>query len=118
MTKKGTCPLTTGQIVDEYFIENRTRLLELAAFLERIDRSADGGDARGDFRMTRSIRRFISFLIDPWTKWIRFSSFSANLPQTLEKNSTSRVQAAHGIRRRRWRNVLHRNARAHGLAHD
>jgi hypothetical protein len=52
MTTEGTCPLTTSQIVDEYFIENRTRLLELAAFLERIDRSADGGDARGDFRMT------------------------------------------------------------------
>ena len=51
MTKKGTCPLTTRQIIDEYFIENRTRLLELAAFLERIDRSADGGDPRGDFRM-------------------------------------------------------------------
>jgi hypothetical protein len=52
MRKKRTCPLTTGQIIDEYFIENRTRLLELAAFLERIDRSADSGDARGDFRMT------------------------------------------------------------------
>lgn len=51
MTKKGTCPLTTAQIIDEYFIENRTRLLELAAFLERIDRSADGAPAHGDFRM-------------------------------------------------------------------
>jgi len=48
---KGTCPLTTGQIIDEYFIENRTRLLELAAFLERLDRSADGVDATSDFRM-------------------------------------------------------------------
>ena len=48
---KGTCPLTTGQIIDEYFIENRTRLLELAAFLERLDRSADGTDAGADFRM-------------------------------------------------------------------
>jgi len=51
MTKKGTCPLTTRQIIDEYFIENRTRLLELAAFLERIDRSVDGADAQEDFRM-------------------------------------------------------------------
>jgi hypothetical protein len=49
---QGTCPLTTRQIIDEYFIENRTRLLELAAFLERMDRSADGLDARVDFRMT------------------------------------------------------------------
>jgi hypothetical protein len=51
MTKKGTCPLKASQIMDEYFIENRTRLLELAAFLERLDRSADRADARGDFRM-------------------------------------------------------------------
>ena len=51
MTKNGTCPLKASQIVDEYFIENRTRLLELAAFLERLDRSADGADARRDFRM-------------------------------------------------------------------
>lgn len=49
--QKGTCPLTTGQIIDEYFIENRTRLLELAAFLERLDRSADGTDPGADFRM-------------------------------------------------------------------
>ncbi len=48
---KRTCPLTTGQIIDEYFIENRTRLLELAAFLERLDRSADGADAGADFRI-------------------------------------------------------------------
>ena|SRR5256885_15906145 len=52
MTKQRTCPLTAGQIIDEYFIENRTRLLEVAAFLERIDRSANGGDAHEDFRMT------------------------------------------------------------------
>ena len=51
MMTKGTCPLTTGQIIDEYFIENRTRLLELAAFLERLNRSADGADATADFRM-------------------------------------------------------------------
>jgi hypothetical protein len=48
---KGTCPLTTGQIIDEYFIENRTRLLEVTAFLERLERSADGVDAAADFRM-------------------------------------------------------------------
>ena len=31
-------PLSGTQIVDEYFIENRTRLLEIAAFLDRLDR--------------------------------------------------------------------------------
>lgn len=38
------------EIVDEYFIENRTRLLEIAAFLDRLDR-ADAGYAAQDFRM-------------------------------------------------------------------
>jgi hypothetical protein len=37
-------------MVDEYFIENRTRLLEIAAFLDRVDR-ADPTLAGGDFRL-------------------------------------------------------------------
>jgi hypothetical protein len=30
-------PLSPKEVVDEYFIENRTRLLEIAAFLDRRD---------------------------------------------------------------------------------
>jgi len=37
-------------LVDEYFIENRTRLLEIAAFLDRIDRY-DSTLADRDFRL-------------------------------------------------------------------
>ena len=43
-------PLTGTEIVDEYFIENRTRLLEIAAFLDRVER-ADPSVAARDFRM-------------------------------------------------------------------
>jgi hypothetical protein len=43
-------PLTARELVDEYFIENRTRLLEIAAFLDRVDR-ADPAYAAQDFRM-------------------------------------------------------------------
>ena len=43
-------PLTPTQIVDEYFIENRNRLIEIAAFLDRLDR-ADPTVAESDFRM-------------------------------------------------------------------
>jgi hypothetical protein len=43
-------PLTATEIVDEYFIENRTRLLEIAAFLDRLDRAEPARAAR-DFRM-------------------------------------------------------------------
>jgi hypothetical protein len=43
-------PLTATQVVDEYFIENRTRLLEIAAFLDRLER-VDPDWATRDFRM-------------------------------------------------------------------
>jgi hypothetical protein len=43
-------PLTATQLVDEYFIENRNRLIEIAAFLDRLDR-ADATVAERDFRM-------------------------------------------------------------------
>lgn len=41
-------PLTAREIVDEYFIEHRTRLLDIAAFLDRLDRA---GGASDDFRV-------------------------------------------------------------------
>jgi hypothetical protein len=41
-------PLGAKELVDKYFIENRTRLLEIAAFLDRIDRAPQ---STPDFRM-------------------------------------------------------------------
>ena len=43
-------PLSPKELVDEYFIENRTRILEIAAFLDRLDR-VDASYAAHDFRM-------------------------------------------------------------------
>jgi hypothetical protein len=42
--------LTARELADEYFIENRNRLLEIAAFLDRLDR-ADPSRASRDFRL-------------------------------------------------------------------
>lgn len=49
-THGGTCPLTQRQLVDAYFLEHRTKVLDIAAFLDRMDRSVDR-NAEGDFRM-------------------------------------------------------------------
>ena len=43
-------PLSAKELVDEYFIENRTRLLEIAAFLDRLE-GVDPSYAAQDFRM-------------------------------------------------------------------
>jgi hypothetical protein len=43
-------PLTGTELVDEYFIETRNRIIEVAAFLDRLDR-ADATIADQDFRV-------------------------------------------------------------------
>src|SRR5215471_14762982 len=46
----GICPLTQQQLIDEYFMDVRAKLLDVAAFLDRMDRSVDL-NAEDDFRM-------------------------------------------------------------------
>jgi len=60
MSDSGTT-IGSREILDLYFLENRARLLEIAAFLDRIDRAADGAAARSDFRY-RSFRKAIELL--------------------------------------------------------
>lgn len=52
-------PKSERELVDEYFIENRTRLLDIAAYLDRLDRA--GGGERPDFRM-RAFREALQVL--------------------------------------------------------
>lgn len=60
-------PLTRKQVVDAYFMEHRARILDIAAFLDRLDRAQPGaGDAPGaaeDFRVA-AFRRALSALSD------------------------------------------------------
>jgi len=62
MATTGSCPLTQRQIIDEYFIEHRTKILDIAAFLDRFDR-AGARDAEGDFRMA-AFRSALGVLAD------------------------------------------------------
>ena len=55
-------PKTGRELIDEYFIENRHRLLDLAAYLDRLDRSGDAG-VESDFRM-RAFREALAVLCD------------------------------------------------------
>ena len=59
-TRPGTCPLTERQLVEEYFIEHRTKVLDIAAFLDRLDRALER-DAEDDFRLV-AFRRALQAL--------------------------------------------------------
>ncbi len=50
---------TASGILDVYFIENRAKMLDIASFLDRIDRYEGAGAARADFRyqaFTRALK--------------------------------------------------------------
>ena len=52
--------MNRAEVVDAYFMEHRARLLDIAAFLDRVDRSGAGPD---DFRM-EAFRRAVALLQD------------------------------------------------------
>ncbi len=82
-----TCPLTRAEIIDAYFMEHRARLIDIAAFLDRLDRAADAG-ASPDFRET-AFRQALQVLSDGETHRAArvldlLSDHSDDLPQSAE----------------------------------
>lgn len=61
MARTSASRLNKREVVERFFIENRTRLIELAAYLDRIDR-APGAAIDGDFRV-RALRRGLERLL-------------------------------------------------------
>ena len=59
---KPTCPTPRSQIVDLYFMEHRAKLIDIGAFLDRLDRAADDGPDP-DFRVA-AFRRALETLTD------------------------------------------------------
>jgi len=55
--------LTQQQLVEEYFIEHRTKILDIAAFLDRLDRAAVH-DAEDDFRL-KAFNQALQALLEP-----------------------------------------------------
>ncbi len=57
-----SCPTDARTLLDLYFLEHRARLIDVAAFLDRLDRASDGpGTAAADFRV-RAMRDAIDVL--------------------------------------------------------
>lgn len=68
-TPDKSCPLPRDGVVDRYFMEHRAKLLDVAAFLDRIDRSPgnetpeDSASRGEDFRI-EAMQRAIKLLVD------------------------------------------------------
>lgn len=57
-----TCPMPRDAVIDRYFLEHRAKLIDIAAFLDRVDRSPTEAEAT-DFRV-EAMGRAIELLID------------------------------------------------------
>lgn len=93
-------PKTGRELVDEYFIENRNRLLEIAAFLDRLDRT-DLSLVDRDFRV-RAFRDALRVLDsrpaagEPQTRVERIQHLMSDpTTEPLEKLDTKSARGAY-----------------------
>jgi hypothetical protein len=80
-----SCPQTREQVINIYFLEHRAKLLDVAAFLDRLDRAAPTSP-QADFRES-AIRSAIEILIDGQPHRAKrvlelFSDSAAEVPQS------------------------------------
>jgi hypothetical protein len=78
--------LTRAEIIDAYFLEHRAKVLDIAAFLDRLDRAAqDAGEE--DFRVL-ALRDAVACLIDGEGDRVR------RIQMRLSDRSTAPIDAA------------------------
>ncbi|MEY2726186.1 MAG: hypothetical protein RLZZ458_2053 [Planctomycetota bacterium] len=84
-----TCPLSRAQIIQQYFLEHRAKLLDIAAFLDRLDRATPAGEP--DFRES-ALRQALTVLTD------HQPHRAARILHLLSDHSTEIPQSAHGMK--------------------
>ncbi len=87
---KPTCPAPRSKVVELYFMEHRAKLIDVAAFLDRLDRAGDdtGGD---DFRIA-AFRRALAILADGRPDRAR------RVLELLSDRSTEPIESAAGMK--------------------
>ena len=77
--------LGSTEIVDIYFLEHRAKLIDIAAFLDRLSRASDSSGAE-DFRM-KAFKKGVAVLMDNDSDKARralevFSDYTKDLPES------------------------------------
>lgn len=85
-----SCPQTREQVINMYFLEHRAKLLDVAAFLDRIDRAQPGATG-SDFRED-ALKQAIAVLIDGQP------SRTKRVLELLSDATAELPQSAHGMK--------------------
>ncbi|MEE8459491.1 MAG: hypothetical protein V3S08_06445 [Phycisphaerales bacterium] len=87
---KPTCPASKSRVVELYFLEHRAKLIDIASFLDRVDRApADGPEP--DFRV-EAFRRALAILDDGEPQRAR------RVLELLSDHSTTPIESAAGMK--------------------
>lgn len=88
------CPMNRAAVVERYFMEHRAKVLDIAAFLDRLDRA--DGDTAPDFRIT-ALLEAIEMLADGQPARARriLEHFSDHTTEPLE--SAAGMKGAFGV---------------------
>ncbi len=85
-----TCPAPRSKVVELYFLEHRAKLIDIASFLDRVDRApADGPET--DFRV-EAFRRALAILDDGQPQRAR------RVLELLSDQSTMPIESAAGMK--------------------
>ena len=87
---KPTCPAPKSKVVELYFLEHRAKLIDIASFLDRVERApADGSET--DFRVA-AFRRALSILGDGEPQRAR------RVLELFSDHSTTPIESAAGMK--------------------
>ena len=89
--RQPSCPLTSQQVVDIYFMEHRAKLLDVAAFLDRLER-AGGNEDLQDVRV-RALKKAIPLLLD--SNCENHANRTQRMLELLSDHTTEPTPAAH-----------------------
>lgn len=95
MSAEPSCPLEKSAAIELYFMEHRAKVLDIAAFLDRLDRTRDDLDGRDDFRV-KALREAIAMLLEdaPGRAKRVLEHFSDHSTEPIE--TAAGMKGAHG----------------------
>lgn len=81
--------------LQRYFVENRSRLIDIAAYLDRIERSANLPSVAGDFRL-EAFKKALEVLLSPSGNRVERIQEILSDPTTEPTESSEGVKSAFG----------------------
>ncbi len=88
---KSSCPGSRSQVVELYFMEHRAKLIDIAAFLDRLDRAEADGDGPRDFRIA-AFREAVAILQDDHPQRAR------RVLESFSDHTTTPIESAAGMK--------------------